>query len=63
MKLREVYKDHGRFKSQAKKLQKWILKNFKEDEQYEKFNNVIKDYIFDDWNIDDWYNELNDSAQ
>ena len=28
MKLREVYKDYGRFKSQAKKLGKWIRENF-----------------------------------
>ena len=34
MKLREVYKDHGRYKSQAKKLQKWILNTFTEDDQY-----------------------------
>ena len=37
MKLREVYKDHGRFKSQAKKLQKWILENFSEEDQYSSF--------------------------
>ena len=37
MKLREVYKDHGRFKSQAKKLQKWILNTFTENNQYSKF--------------------------
>ena len=36
MKLREVYKDHSRFKSQAKKLQSWIRKNFEEHKQYDK---------------------------
>ena len=45
MKLREVYKDHGRFKSQAKKLQKWITKNFTEKQQYEKFSNSIKQWL------------------
>ena len=33
MKLREVYKDHGRFKSLAKKLQKWILEEFNGQKQ------------------------------
>ena len=37
MKLREVYKDLGRFKSLAKKLQKWILHTFTEEEQYAQF--------------------------
>jgi len=37
MKLREVYKDLGRFKSQSKKLQKWILKTFTANEQYAQF--------------------------
>jgi len=42
MKLREVYKDHGRFKSQAKKLQKWIVKEFEEQKQYNKLvDNII----------------------
>jgi glycosyltransferase involved in cell wall biosynthesis len=61
MKLREVYKDYSRYKSQAKKLQKWILKNFKEADQYDKLNNTIREYVFDDWNVDDWYNELNNA--
>ena len=36
MKLREVYKDYSRFKSQAKKLRTWILKEFSEQKQLEK---------------------------
>ena len=32
--LREVYKDYNRFKSQAKKLNKWIRKNFTAEKQY-----------------------------
>tara|TARA_R110000824_G_scaffold232511_1_gene420563 strand:+ start:3866 stop:5863 length:1998 start_codon:yes stop_codon:yes gene_type:complete len=36
MKLREIYKDYGRFKKQAKALQKWILENFKEEDQLRK---------------------------
>lgn len=37
MKLREVYKDYGRFQSQAKKLQSWILNEFEEQKQYSEF--------------------------
>ena len=45
MKMREVYKDHGRFVSQAKKLQKWILVNFSEEQQYEKFQSHINEWL------------------
>jgi len=45
MKLREVYKDYGRFKKQAATLQKWILKNFEEQKQYDCFNDSIGDYL------------------
>jgi glycosyltransferase involved in cell wall biosynthesis len=37
MKMREVYKDYSRIKSQAKKLQKEILKNFTPEKIYESF--------------------------
>ena len=33
MKLREVYKDYSRYKSQAKKLKEWICENFEEKKQ------------------------------
>ena len=41
MKLRDVYKNHGRYKSQAKKLQKWINKEFTDEKQYEKINSIL----------------------
>ena len=41
MRLREVYKEHGRFKKQAKDLQKWILKNFTDKQQYKKVHEVL----------------------
>jgi glycosyltransferase involved in cell wall biosynthesis len=41
MKLREFQKDYGRFKATAKRLQKHILKTHSEENQYEKFINVI----------------------
>jgi hypothetical protein len=39
--LMEVYKDLGRFESQAKKLQSWILENFKSDDKYKEFVEAI----------------------
>ena len=39
--VRDVYKDHGRFLSQAKKLQKWILENFTEEQKYKEFTDCI----------------------
>jgi len=33
MRLREVYKEYGRFKKQATTLQKWIIKTFSEEKQ------------------------------
>jgi len=41
MKLREVYKEYGRYKKQAKKLQSWVLKEFNEQKQYDKFVEAI----------------------
>ena len=41
MKLREVYKNYNRFKSQAKRLQKHVCENFSKERQYEKFCNAI----------------------
>jgi len=56
MKLREVYKDHGRFKSQSKKLQKWILENFSFDTQADKFT----DFLFpkDELDLEMWLESL-----
>jgi len=39
--LREIYKDYGRFKKQAKTLQKHILENFEQNGQYKKFVQAI----------------------
>lgn len=43
--LRDVYKDHNRFKSQAKKLQSWVLDNFKAEQKYEEFVSCIVNTI------------------
>jgi glycosyltransferase involved in cell wall biosynthesis len=61
MKLRQVYKDHGRFESQAKKLQKWVLENFAEEKQYTKFNDCIKEFFVEaisDEELDDLFSQM-----
>tara|TARA_Y100000593_G_scaffold11444_1_gene20521 strand:- start:60712 stop:62817 length:2106 start_codon:yes stop_codon:yes gene_type:complete len=47
MRMREVYKSHGRFKSNARKLQSWILENFTEEQKYEQFANAVCDEKID----------------
>jgi glycosyltransferase involved in cell wall biosynthesis len=41
MRLREVYKDYQRFKSQAKKLNKWVRKNFIAEEQHKQVVDIV----------------------
>lgn len=41
MRLREVYKDHSRFVSHAKKLKKYILDNYQPENQYRVFVEAI----------------------
>jgi len=45
MRLREVYKDYSRFKSQADKLQKWICENFEEGKQLQCLGDSILSMI------------------
>jgi glycosyltransferase involved in cell wall biosynthesis len=40
-KLRDCYKDWGRYKSQAKKLTPWIKENFAQEKLFEKFSKSI----------------------
>ena len=57
MKLREVSKDYGRFKKQAKQLQTWILKNFAEDKILNQLVEELKDFIIDEGQ-DEWLKSL-----
>jgi len=56
MKLREVYKDYGRFKKQARQLQKWIHENFKAEDQYKKMRNCIINE--DQLDVEEWLNSF-----
>jgi len=48
IRMREVHKDYGRFKKQAKTLQKYLLKNLSKENQYEKVRSLVKEYLIDD---------------
>jgi glycosyltransferase involved in cell wall biosynthesis len=45
MRLREVYKDHGRFKSQAKRLKKHLCDNFKPEMKYKEVVDIVKSLV------------------
>jgi len=47
--LRDVYKNHSRFKNQAKRLQKHISKEFAPEKQYTAFVSAIDEIAGDDW--------------
>jgi glycosyltransferase involved in cell wall biosynthesis len=51
MKLREVYKDYSRFKSQANKLQTWILENFEEQKQLNEMKNSLLSFNSALWGV------------
>ena len=53
MRLREIYKDYNRFKSQAKKLQQYIQENWKQEDQYKKFVESILGHEVKKINIDE----------
>ena len=57
MKLREVKKDYGRFKKQAKQLQEWILENFEEQKMYGEFVEPIAAFI-EEFSVEDWLSQL-----
>ena len=62
MRIREVYKDYNRFKSQAKKLNKWIRKNFVAEKQYGKICDALLGFLNfseDRENIEEWLESLN----
>tara|TARA_Y100000114_G_scaffold24623_2_gene20331 strand:- start:1693 stop:2913 length:1221 start_codon:yes stop_codon:yes gene_type:complete len=46
MKLREVYKDYGRFKSQASKLQAWIQEEFEEQKKLDCMKSSLNFFNF-----------------
>ena len=45
IRMREIYKDHGRFKKQAKQLQKYLKTNLSADNQYNLINTLIEKFL------------------
>ena len=62
MRLREVYKDYGRFKKQAKELQKWVQKELSQENQYERFADVMGTVVDFDASSD-WLGEIESIVQ
>jgi glycosyltransferase involved in cell wall biosynthesis len=54
--LREIYKDHGRFKKQAKELQKYLIKTFTPEAQYKIFSDVV--CPAEEYDVENWLSEL-----
>lgn len=48
MRLREIYKEYGRFKKQATTLQEWVNENFEESKQYKKIVDIVNLVIGED---------------
>jgi len=55
--LRMLYKNYGPAKSQAKKLQKWVVENFEESKQYQKMCDVIYKPTVEE---EEWLSSLNE---
>jgi glycosyltransferase involved in cell wall biosynthesis len=60
MRLRQVRNNYDKWKKKANYLQKWILENFKEDDQYDKFVNfILKDVeMVTNDEVDEMFNKL-----
>jgi len=54
--LRDVYKNYGQYKKQAKDLKKYIIENFTEETQYKKFADFICPE--EEFEIEDWLSNL-----
>jgi len=61
--LREVYKNHGRFASNAKKLQAYVLEEFAAEKQYEIFAEETLGCLGSLQTSDDWLAEIEDIIQ
>lgn len=45
MKMRDMFKDYGRFKKQAKTLAKWVQKEFSQDKMYDAMVRSVKESL------------------
>ena len=54
--MKEMYKNYGSFKSQALKLQKYVLEEFENDKMCDKFANAVSEDL-GEINIEDFLND------
>ena len=59
--MREVIKDYGRFKSQAKTLNKWIREAFTAEDMYKEFVEPIKQFVNNEQ--EDWLSEIEEIVE
>ena len=57
--MRAVYKDHDRYRGQAKRLAAHIEKEFASDKIYEEFNKILNFGKENKIDLDDWFAQLN----
>ena len=60
MRMREVFKDYGRFKKQANLLKKEVIKNFTAEKQYKMFCDSI--YKQEDFDVESWLENLDEKV-
>ena len=58
MNIREIHRDHGRFKKRAKDLQKWICEEFNADKQYAEYVKNIISVIPEPTTEENWMKEI-----
>tara|TARA_Y100000593_G_scaffold76609_1_gene141654 strand:+ start:1883 stop:3178 length:1296 start_codon:yes stop_codon:yes gene_type:complete len=58
MRMREMYKQYGRFKTQAKKLKKHVTKEFAQDKVYASLIDSLKEYLDIENEINKMYSEI-----
>ena len=57
IRLREMLKDHGRFKKQSTTLQKYVLKKFAAEQQYQSFADNV--YAEEEHDLEGWLEDFN----
>jgi hypothetical protein len=60
MKLREMFKDIGRFNKQAEKLKEHILEEFTPEKQYSKFCDAV--WEEEDFSVGAWLENLDEKV-
>jgi len=60
--MRNCYENYSLSQGQAKRLKKWVLKNFTEEKIYAKFNTAIEEYT-EVVELESWLDQLSDITE